>query len=456
MSDKDTLGLSRRRVLGGLGAIGVASAGAGLGTSAYFSDTESFTGNMMTAGELDLAVDYVVHEDQGSAGEYTINSFTDQVNGDPAGEDLTLNGDGTAMSQQLDDVKPGDSGYSYFCFTIDDNPAYMWACGELTASNEHGYTEPEPEDNNGEGELEEAIEVEVTYCTLNDQGEHQSGGDTIFTGTLDELLVELQSGLMLDGTGDGSATPGNQTPFEGTGGSPDDNSCVCIDWVLPTSVENEIQGDSLEFDLSFHAVQSRHNDGSENPCVDSTFTSNEVYVHRTSDLGFGNEQVAVSDINAATDDSAANLRPIVVEASYGPQWVVYNIYPTLGMQDPSNMAIVFDHEADGGAWDDQVLWQSDGTEFTYIENGGGSDDPANVPGVQAVYNSSSNMFTVAIARSTLEAGGNNYRFAMQSIHEPSAPNNPLNPSGSNARVDAELPSGFDFGDTSTWVSDSLP
>jgi len=52
----DTIGLSRRKMLVGLGAVGVASAGAGLGTTAYFNDTESFDDNTLTAGELDLFV----------------------------------------------------------------------------------------------------------------------------------------------------------------------------------------------------------------------------------------------------------------------------------------------------------------------------------------------------------------------------------------------------------------
>lgn len=51
---KDTFQLSRRKALAALGTVGVASAGAGLGTSAYFSDTESFEGNSLTAGSLDL------------------------------------------------------------------------------------------------------------------------------------------------------------------------------------------------------------------------------------------------------------------------------------------------------------------------------------------------------------------------------------------------------------------
>ena len=54
----DKLGLSRRQILGSIGAIGVASAGAGIGTTAYFSDQQSFSGNTLTAGTLGIKVDW--------------------------------------------------------------------------------------------------------------------------------------------------------------------------------------------------------------------------------------------------------------------------------------------------------------------------------------------------------------------------------------------------------------
>jgi len=60
MSDND-IELSRRKILAGLGAVGAAGAGAGLGTSALFSDEESFTGNTIAAGTLDLKVDWEEH-----------------------------------------------------------------------------------------------------------------------------------------------------------------------------------------------------------------------------------------------------------------------------------------------------------------------------------------------------------------------------------------------------------
>jgi len=65
----DKIELSRRKVLAGLGTIGVASAGAGLGTSAYFSDVETFTNNRLVAGSLDLKVDWEEHYSDWSTDE---------------------------------------------------------------------------------------------------------------------------------------------------------------------------------------------------------------------------------------------------------------------------------------------------------------------------------------------------------------------------------------------------
>ncbi|MFB6108862.1 MAG: VWA domain-containing protein [Haloplanus sp.] len=61
MTNDRQFSISRRKVLAGLGTIGVASAGAGLGTTAYFSDQETFENNVLTAGSLDLKVDWEEH-----------------------------------------------------------------------------------------------------------------------------------------------------------------------------------------------------------------------------------------------------------------------------------------------------------------------------------------------------------------------------------------------------------
>jgi predicted ribosomally synthesized peptide with SipW-like signal peptide len=57
MTTDNTFNISRRKVLAGLGTVGIASAGAGLGTTAFFSDEEA-VGASLRAGRLDLLVDY--------------------------------------------------------------------------------------------------------------------------------------------------------------------------------------------------------------------------------------------------------------------------------------------------------------------------------------------------------------------------------------------------------------
>ena len=61
MTDDDSIELSRRKVLAGLGTVGVTTAGVGLGTSAYFSDRETFTNNSLTAGSLDMKLGWAEH-----------------------------------------------------------------------------------------------------------------------------------------------------------------------------------------------------------------------------------------------------------------------------------------------------------------------------------------------------------------------------------------------------------
>jgi len=189
----DTIGLSRRKMLVGLGAVGVASAGAGLGTTAYFNDTESFDDNTLTAGELDLFVHVDYSEDQGSYAQYSTpdGTFIDGVVG---------GGEGDPLSIQVSDLKPGDSGEGEFCFSIVDNPAYMWMCGAVTENNENGQSEPEMDADTtggdpgeGMGELADAMQVTVSYCT-DDDGEYALG-EEIASGSLADVMSALDNGI---------------------------------------------------------------------------------------------------------------------------------------------------------------------------------------------------------------------------------------------------------------------
>lgn len=268
--------LSRRNVIGGIGVIGLATAGAGLGTTAFFSDEESFDGNTLTAGELDLFVHVDYEEDQGIFGSYSTPSGTfingNVVGGEPEGEPLRI---------EVEDLKPGDSGEGKFCFSIVFNPAYMWMCGELTSNEQNGTTGPEetalmeqfgevPDD----GQLADAMEIAMSYCDTDG-----TVGEQIIAGSLRSVMDALSKGVPLYGDGNDDGIIANRAAFEGVDepfvdGEPNTaETCVCFEWEVPTSVGNEIQTDSVTFDFSFYAEQERHNDGLTNPCVETTEAS---------------------------------------------------------------------------------------------------------------------------------------------------------------------------------------
>ena len=201
-------GLSRRTVLAGLGAVGVASAGAGLGTTAYFSDDESFDGNSITAGELDLKLDYRATY---SGGPGRLDEIDAVYSAEGAGEpfDVVEEGDGVYLIGEvpsieendlweeevqtrdfclpgidlvngdeipvfvLEDVKPGDCGEVTISLHICDNPSWLWMSGELTENAQNGYTDPELDaltelgldtgSPDGDGQLADAVEVTMWY-----------------------------------------------------------------------------------------------------------------------------------------------------------------------------------------------------------------------------------------------------------------------------------------------------
>ena len=206
-NDSTNFDLSRRKMLLGLGAVGVASAGAGLGTTAYFNDTETFEGNSLTAGELDLLIDWQqtydygngrefisAHPDHDGDGEQSIldpetgdvirySDFPDETDDDSNGANIpTLDCDtipplseadfnvdpvtGEEMETlvQLSDVKPGDSGEITFSLHLCDNPGYIWM--QVDKVSESGGAFPDPEavvDPDNLGDLGNAIQATLWY-----------------------------------------------------------------------------------------------------------------------------------------------------------------------------------------------------------------------------------------------------------------------------------------------------
>ncbi|WP_049937800.1 right-handed parallel beta-helix repeat-containing protein [Haloplanus natans] len=216
---RDDLTLSRRKALAALGSVGVASAGAGLGTSAYFSDQETFENNQLTAGTLDMKVAWDEHYsdwmdgeaavagmpnggmptfrlppgtvDDGEAIELVVDdgpgflnaTRQEQGNGGIYGSaaDLCTDDDADATGApliDLADVKPGDFGFGLFRFQLCDNPGKLWLTGGLERAAEADQTEPEADDPDEYGdagatnpalvELLDAIQVAFGVGTTRD------------------------------------------------------------------------------------------------------------------------------------------------------------------------------------------------------------------------------------------------------------------------------------------------
>ena len=355
----DTIGISRRQALLGLGAVGVASAGAGIGTTAYFSDEETFADNQLTAGELDLFVHVDYSENQGDYAQWSTPPGT-YIDGNSVGDGV----EGDALRIEVDDLKPGDSGEGMLCFSVVDNPAYLWMCGELTANDENGQTEPEAivdetggDPGEGDGELADAMHVTLSYCTEGEEG--YDIGEEIVSGSLGDVLAVLRAGVPLYGDGNPDAPVANRPSFEGVSAPMVEGevnaaeTCVCLHWEVPTEVGNEIQTDSVMFDFSFYAEQARHNDGTNNPCADESFSA--PYIN--------------DDGNATQVDGTLRL-----DVDYGTDTVAYRVQmddPDGGpkLSDPlnsvTNVWVPFDVDEDGTT-DFQLQW---------YPGGGLPDDP---------------------------------------------------------------------------------
>ncbi|OYR56773.1 vWA domain-containing protein [Halorubrum halodurans] len=248
MSDNNGFEISRRKALAGLGGIGVASAGAGLGTSAYFSDTESFENNSITAGELDLKVDwqqsyygaaetvvpvnaYPDHDGDGlqsiDGKEYVLdNEDGENVPIELTCEDLESGADlpddvftspnrsaddGGPIEQQdslvaLDDVKPGDWGEITFSLHLCDNPGYVWLTADDFSQSGGTLTEPERVSMNSSdpgsvtesddtGDLADNTYVELWYDDDCDNVRDTGGGET-GDEFADVVIVMDRSGSM--------------------------------------------------------------------------------------------------------------------------------------------------------------------------------------------------------------------------------------------------------------------
>ncbi|NHN61155.1 MULTISPECIES: TasA family protein [Halorussus] len=228
--DDSSVSLTRRRLLGGLVAIGGAGAASGAGTFAYFSDTESSTGNTIDAGTLDLTVsDSGADFSDGVSGTWTISNAKP---GDSVLGDLTLRNEGSLSSDHVE-----------ISFAVDESEA-----GGSTGANE-ADTMP----SSAEGMAEQ---FEVTVFTYNGTNVLQNLSDANGNGIVDiGDVVSGNDGALDDLTSlpsDSQATESMMLEFRWAHDSEFDNSV--------SGTNNDYQGDEFDLTVTFALHQDSGQD----------------------------------------------------------------------------------------------------------------------------------------------------------------------------------------------------
>lgn len=338
-NNDDNFGLSRRQMLGGLGIVGVASAGAGLGTTAYFSDQQEFTDNTLTAGTLALSVEQkIVSINQDGIGPDELEYFGDTNEG---GEAIVVD------EIEIIDAKPGDEYEFCWHVEIEGNPGFakVMASGVV---DENGVEA-------GNVSVDDLYDIdEESDLTTIGAAANATATLTLADGST-VVIYENSLGGLLAALADGIPVP-SAVVDDGPDEFCHDTEAgveLCVEITIPTDVGNELQGASSSFNMEFYAEQCRHNDI-------GTFLGKEA------ETALGQDFVSVEEDFAQTSMSA--------RGRYGdggdPQtWEVGIWESTMTDEDAnypwvSGEQVPFVFEYDGGA--DVSTFDLDGVEVSAL------------------------------------------------------------------------------------------
>ncbi len=320
-----TQSISYMRIIMSVGMIAFVAA-LGLGaTGAFFSDTETSTGNIFTAGSLDLKVDSVGHVnglvcfdgqwtseevvawnpdtaalesngDIGAANEAYNAEFPSNVPqaGDDCASTWTETDLGIETFFNFADLKPGDNGENTISLHVYDNDAYACVIIDDMVDNDNGLTEPEEEDGDqtggdGEGELSQ----ELRFFAWADDGDNiwepESQNEPMLFSNTDGPASDVIDGVVYP-----LFTPDNEQVMVGSS-----TYYIGLYWCYGdisteggelscdgSEVTNVTQTDSLEASLTFYVEQARNNEGFECPGLplpDATVTESDTWSQVDSD-----------------------------------------------------------------------------------------------------------------------------------------------------------------------------
>jgi len=222
-------------------------------TTAFFSDTETSTGNTFTAGAIDLQIDSkcsVNNAEAGRCGAWTMKDLLPTA----------------STFFNFSDIKPGDKGENTISLHVTNNDA--WGCVNIIPTKNDDVSSNEPElaspdavntDSIFDGELAQNMQFKIWADTCIRTTPVATPGDNIYQEGCDKLLTQ----------GTGPITPTSYAlaipqgnVFTGTSNTPLTGSSTYylgVEWSILPSVGNIIQTDSYQADISFYVEQSRNN-----------------------------------------------------------------------------------------------------------------------------------------------------------------------------------------------------
>ncbi|SDM36668.1 hypothetical protein SAMN04487949_1424 [Halogranum gelatinilyticum] len=216
--------VTRRKILAGLGTIGVASAGAGLGTTAFFGDAESLNG-WLQAGRVDLKVDYrttytpwLMADEVDARGSEFFRANQSRSVYPVAGDPMSLHIGSVPALDETEAVT--DTG---FTVTDGESPSHAaWKDATLAAN----ACDEDGEDYIGERLVDGDTEVFVDLMDIKPYDE----GETTFSLHLcgNPVVVSMRADVL------GTPENGLIDPEDGSGDETDDNGS-------PTGMAGELQ-----------------------------------------------------------------------------------------------------------------------------------------------------------------------------------------------------------------------
>lgn len=254
------------------------------GTGAFFSDTETSTGNTFTAGAIDLTVDSEQHY---NGNECVDIDETEGVNYQWQGDSPYPTGpcDGTWTATDLgaqkffnfNDVKPGDEGENTISLHVDNNDAYACVDVDITKNDDETCVDPENEaegagvcGTDGDPLMDGELAQNLTFFAWADNGAGGGvAGDNIWQAG-EQPLFANGSGPASDVLGGKTYTLANSVTGPLIGGT---TSYIGLAWCAGTistpapgtitcngaTMGNEAQTDSLQANIAFRVEQARNN-----------------------------------------------------------------------------------------------------------------------------------------------------------------------------------------------------